>query len=306
MKDSATIINGKRYIPTKLVYLDEHHAVYQEYISADIMNPEVIYVAHDSKNKGSVLDEQSPLYTALREKYTDRETLYGDFSVQSWQLGKLNRRNFVKDFSIVGVGLVLGGLQACKKEEEKFIEHPLLKELFEEHLKLFPANAAKNSDLQGIISNRGLGGVEHYYQGRLRGRAGYYYNPAQKSAGTYNVESDRIVYRNVTEAEKDQRICAHEMTHKSSAEKINSSHYRVGFLTGKKSKRKWTYLGKGFNEGATEANSTVYLNHQFDNYFIKDSPYRDETEFYKGVQDKLGSNKIILESFNFDPRIFRK
>ena len=305
MKDSATIINGKRYLESKEVCLDENGPRYREYLSADIMNPEVIYVATDvatrggGPKKGEVLDEDSATYTALREKYTDKDLLYGDFKLHT-----IDRRSFIKGISITGVGVAVLGIQSCKKEET-FFESSVLNQLFENDIKEFSANSAANSDIRQIFKSRNMGNPEVYYNNKLRGRAGYYYRREQNAAGTYHVQSDRITYRNVDETEKYPEIRGHEMGHKGSAEKINSSHYRVGFLVGKKKRGKWTYLGSGFDEGATERRVTININVQFDDAFIysKACAYPDLAKFYQRILDKLGNERIMLEGYEFDPKV---
>jgi len=311
MKDSATIINEKRYIKSKEVWLDENGPRYQEFLSADIMNPEVIYVASDiiTRNGGgnisSVVYEESHLHTALREKYTGKELLYGDFNVQgNTKSNKINRKDFIKTGLIWCAGVTLLGVQSCEKEET-FLQNDYLQELFESDIKEFSANAAKNIVIQDIFKRRGISRVEEWYLNKLRGKAGYYYNPEQDSFGKYYLGSDKIVWQSYDISNR-RRSRGHEMGHKVSAEIISSSKKRTGFLVGKKSWGKWTYNGRGFNEGGTEDKATVHISSQFDDKFVRESGYANEAEFYRLVRNKFGCDKIMRESFVFDPKILEK
>ena len=78
MKDSAIVINGKRYIKSKKVRLTTTDYVYQEFTSADIMAPDIIYTTRN----GEVLDRNSEIHKSLREKYAlDKKSLYENLKV---------------------------------------------------------------------------------------------------------------------------------------------------------------------------------------------------------------------------------
>ena len=71
-KNISYIFDGKRYIASKIVTLD-NVTFYQEFLSADIMHPHTVYAEKVGEEYRAVKEQD--IYSALRRKYAVNKAL---------------------------------------------------------------------------------------------------------------------------------------------------------------------------------------------------------------------------------------
>ena len=264
------IINGKEYIPTKLVRLND--VVYQEYCSIDYMRPEIIYV---TKSSGKVVNDWGTYYN-LREKYAiDIRMLHGTFVLDN---------DGMEDDVIIEVDY----------------EATEIEEIYERDVQEFTERAAQ--ELGHICKARGIDDPYEWFEEKFRAGGPYIIDSRLEEghSATCDVATGKIKFSSLGKA-KNRFTRAHEMAHR-----LCLGANRAGLLVFFSHKMQdvdtgevhdiYSENGRALSEGMTNLLAEVLSCLPYDKTYMK------ETKQAREIVKMVGKNKAF-ESTIFDPDI---
>jgi len=277
------LINGQDYLATRTVTLKGKK--YQEFHSADIMRPDIIYFENTGK-KQELVDDWN-IYYALRKKYAICEkSLHGELII-NWYATRCDKS--------------LSQEEVSKK----------LYELFEADVKKFSENGAKV--LGHILIKRGIGNPQKWLEEKMRegftgpGESPYFLDSSIDAEACCGGDGT-VKFRTLKNAD-NERTRAHEISHKIGQNNRDDGQpiKRSGLLIlgSKKVKDKKTgetYIiycehGRALNEGVTDLLAEKLGKKRF-----RGTPYFLERLVARTITKLVGED-IVFEATLFGPQL---
>jgi len=274
------VINGKEYIATKLVRLND--IIYQEYCSANIMMPHTLYM-EENEDK---LVTRWKTYLALREKYAiDRRMLSGKLVLDS------------------------GGLEVEFTEEQQQLD-----KLFEQDVAEFSERAAqawwhivKKHDPQ--VTDVQTARV--WFEKKFRGNHGYIIDPSiEKDGPAATCDENGIIRFKSLAYAQDKLFRAHEMAHKlgfgpnRAGLMVYFKHTVRDDVTGELHEIH-SENGRALNEGVTNWMAQILAGVSVTQEYDEDDPYYEQEKLARKVMGIVGKDTVV-EAALFNPDILRE